>query len=454
MVRTDGYGRAKVKDVSLFHDDHPFRDPWATAAVGRPATRRARSAPLRRTATGGDASGRARRGGGSADADEFISREWRRSPWGGFEEMAIAAPTSALDGKRRGLPAQDHRAAGMGRQRPYARTPPRPRPKSARPHSVGRYGGTSGSTDWLTFRSENRSELAEQGGHPHRRGEVARKNVRAREALRRRTGRRLDRRLERALGYLRERDGHREKPDPDPDGREVAAAAKAVVEAEEQRWRDEQQRHEQPPRPDARAPGPERREADYSEGVSQALFAAREEGMRARLHELHQQELARRDARDPTGFHTGPLPSPVAGGYPRAERRTAEDVWIAQVLAQQRALASERAHADMLRQRRAFAACRPWSQLQGLGLTACRVLGSASGAAQPAPGLEQRAPRSAHPRGEPRVLRRRAHRAARTAALRRGCRDHGGTVRRGPTAVGGAQRDACGLGVLAAVAGR
>ena len=154
-----------------------------------------------------------------------------------------------------------------------------------------------------------------------------------------------------------------------PKGKYVKAKRAPVVEAEEERWRGEQQRHEQPrhgqpPRPDARAPGPERRQGDYSEGVSQALLAAREEGMRARLHELHQQELSWRDARNPTGFHTGPLPSPVAGGYPRAERRTAEDVWIAQVLAQQRALASERAHADMLRQRRAHP-----PPLQALGST-------------------------------------------------------------------------------------
>ena len=242
MTRTDGYGRTVAKDA------HPFRDPFAQLG-GRAnvqQTRRPGSAPrMRRTpdsqqrrtpdsrADSRQRSARSARTQRAKDADEFVSREWHRSPWGGFENR-IAQPTSGLDGERRGLPARIDRSAGVGgKARPFARedAPPR-QSRSARAHTVGRYGDGSGRAapgEWLTYKAESREDLsAAAKQNPARKAEVARARIREREVALRRSGPRLDRRLERALHYLHNRSGYPEN-DPDPDGTHAAREISARI---------------------------------------------------------------------------------------------------------------------------------------------------------------------------------------------------------------------------------
>ena len=411
MVRVDGFGRAPVKEVALFADSHPFRDPYAPVggrskvqATRKPGARvRVRRTPDSRADSRRRASRSAERQR-ARDADEYVSREWHRSPWGGFEDHRIAQPTSGLDGSRRGLPAKTDRAAGLGgTARPFARSDaPSRRAQNARPHSVGRYGDGSGRAEggnWMTFKVESREDLdlaAQQ--NPHRKAEVARARVREREIALRRAGPRLDRRLERALQYLHNRSSYPEN-DPDPDGTQTARSVQegmrrawrhAEDEEDEEagwpagdierrrRWSDGEMaydaaRHTHDELGRDYIPEPEdfRRYthqdtgrgaqplAKYSEGVEKALLTQREEGMRARLQQLRNEELALRTAEARQGPPPGWQQQMLSGmapvtPYPQPPRHKTADLYTAAVLTQQRALAADRATADLMQRRLAL----------------------------------------------------------------------------------------------------
>ena len=412
MVRVDGYGRAPVKDVALFADSHPFRDPFEPIG-GRSQVQSTRRKPgvqmrMRRTPDSlADSRSRSARRHCAEDADEFVSREWQRSPWGGFEDHRIAQPTSPLDGSRSGLPAKTERPAGVSRgsrRSPQAETA---KSRVDRPHSVGRYADGSGrgvDGNWMTYRVESREDLgyaAQQD--PQRKSEVARARVRERATRLRREQPRLDRRLDRALQYLHNRSPFPEN-DPDPDGTQMAQAIgermrRAWQHAEDvedetagrppgdierrRRWSDSElaydaARHAQDELgPDfigepadllrythqdtGRGAQPCPEQEVYSSGAEQALLSRREEGMRARLQQLRNEELARRAAEarqgPPPGWQQVGGSSGIvapATPYPQPQRHTSADVYAAAVLAQQRALAADRAAAEMMRQRLAL----------------------------------------------------------------------------------------------------
>jgi hypothetical protein len=268
MVRVDGYGRAPVKDVALFADSHPFRDPYAPVG-GRSKVQSARKpgvqVRMRRTpdslADSRSRSARAVRRQRAEDADEFVSREWQRSPWGGFEDHRIAQPTSALGGARRGLPAKTERPAGVSRgSRQYSHVDTNTKRCAERPHSVGRYSDGSGRCvdgNWMTYRIESRADLGSDAQQNlQRKSEVARARVRERAIRLRREEPRLDRRLERALHYLHNRSGFPEN-DPDPDGSQTA---RAVEENMRRAWQyAEDAEDEQAGYPAGRGPGGEYR---------------------------------------------------------------------------------------------------------------------------------------------------------------------------------------------------
>lgn len=415
MVRVDGYGRAPVKDVQLFADSHPFRDPYA-AVGGRSKVQSTRKPGvqirMRRTpdslADSRSRSARAVRRQRDEDAEEFVSREWQRSPWGGFDDYRIAQPTSALGGTRHGLPAKTEKPAGISRgSRRYSQIDTSKR-RADRPHCVGRYADRSGGCvdgNWMTYRIESREDLgtgAQQNAQ--RKSEVARARVRERATRLRREGPRLDRRLERALQYLHNRSGYPEN-DPDPDGRQTARVVEERMrrawqyaeDAEDEqvgrppgsierrrRWSDSElaydaARHAQDELgPDYVAepedflrythqdtgrgaqPPPQEAVPLHSTGVEQALLTRREEGMRARLRQLRSEELALRTAAarqgPPPGWqqvgapYSGDIMAPVIP-YPRPHRNTSADLYTAAVLAQQRALAADRAAAEMMQRR-------------------------------------------------------------------------------------------------------
>ena len=99
----------------------------------------------------------------------------------------------------------------------------------------------------------------------------------------------------------------------------------------------------------------------HSTGLEQALLTQREEGMRARLQQLRNEELALRSAEARQGLPPGwqqigatdGLVAPVTP-YPQPHRHTTADLYTAAVLAQQRALAADRAAAEMLQRRLAL----------------------------------------------------------------------------------------------------
>lgn len=418
MVRVDGYGRAPVKDVALFADSHPFRDPFA-AVGGRRKVQSTRKPGvqmrLRRTPDSiADSRARSARPASrqqAKDADELVTRAWQRSPWGGFEDHCIAQPTSAVDGPRCGLPAKMERPAGVSGGTHQNSRVNSTRRRLERPHPAGRYADGSGRcTDgsWMTFRSESREDLAYGAvQNPQRKSQVARARVRERAIRLRRERPRLDRRLERALQYLHNRSIYPEN-DPDPDGTETARAAeermrRAWRHAEDlededegrplgdverrRRWSDgelayDAARHTQEEMgPDfyaepedylrythqdtGRVAQPQSRAAlpKYSAGVEQALLSQREEGMRARLQQLRNEELALRSAEarlgPPPGWQqiasvgTTGITAP-ATSYPWPHRQTSADLYAAAVLAQQRALAADRATAEMIQRRLAL----------------------------------------------------------------------------------------------------
>ena len=183
----DGYGRVSHKNLGLFDDNHPFRDKSlrSVSVVGPRATHK----PAVISSTG-------------RPSQLLRVPPLESVPQGGFPvERHRPAGTGGSIARSNVQGVIDDVASNQQRRRSHFSSADRTK---ARP--VGRYGERRGS-DWLTFHTNEKRELAELGD-PRRKAELAHARVRVCrefEARKRRSGARLQKRLGNGPRYMRNR---------------------------------------------------------------------------------------------------------------------------------------------------------------------------------------------------------------------------------------------------------